>query len=391
MPFTITQVKEHLIGMGHGSTLNKVRNVEALFSRAASVLLLKMHPLEVMRSAGLTNTVHDDIYNYALPSDFGQLIDLIPQDNRDSWDNAVRTPTGQFDLQKAIKNKTISIEGSDGSKIIRINWRSRQGKTLHAMNDFDDNGTWSAVGTASNIKQDTIFKQSGSGSVRFDLATTGDGIQITDMDDVDLTDEDEVADIFVPFYIKNSTDLAKLTSVSLIWGNDLTTNYWTGVAQTTQADGTAFKVGWNLIKIPWSTATESGTVAPATIDAAKLTLATTGAIGDIRVDNIIVSIGRNFDCKYYSKYLFKNSGGTWISQPTDDGDYVMLDNDSLPHFLYECLVEMAQQMEGSDSAFDITYAEKRLAQIYPIYKAIYPSQIKKQSGSYGSKPSRGRW
>lgn len=377
MSFTISAIKEHLTGMGHGGTLNKVRNIEAMFERTAGRFLLKMKPLEVMRNAALTNTIHDDVYNYSTPSDFGWLIDLSPQDNRDTWDRAFRTNAGVFDAEKAIREKTLSIEGSEGSKIFRINWRTRQGKVLHNMNSVTANGTWSAVASATGIEADTITKISGNASIRFDLVATGDGIQNTSMDAVDLTDEDEVADVFVWVYLPSTSGV---TSLSARWGNDLTTNYWSSTAQTTQADGSAFKTGWNLLKFPWSTATETGTVAPATIDSFRITLAAT-AQNNIRVDNIVFSIGRNFDVKYYSKFLFKSaSSGTWLTRPSSDDDSVMLDNDSLPHFLLECLVDMAQQMEGSDSAFDIGFAEKQLAVLYPAYKGSYPSQVKKAVG-----------
>lgn len=378
--------------MAHGTSVSSITNIENVFERAGARYLSKVHPLEVMRIAPLANAVHDDQYNYALPSDFGHLIDLTPQSERESWDKAFRNPAGQFDVEKAIKNRTISIEGSDGVKIIRINWRNRKGLLLNAMDSLTDNGTWSAVGTTTNITVDTITKYSSDGSIRFNLAASGDGIKNTSMSPVDMTAEDNIADIFIPFFIKNSTELAKVTSATFRWGNDLTTNYWTGVAQTTQADGTDFKVGWNVIKIPWSTATETGTVDPTTIDSAQITFAITAAVADVRVDNIIFSIGRNFDIKYYSKFLFKSaSTGLWISIPQSADDYVVIDTDTLPIFLFEVLKDMAQQVQGSDAAFDINYAREELKELFPAYKGAYPSQVKKQVAKYGNVPKRGRW
>ncbi len=380
--YTVQQTKDHLLGMGHGGTLNKVRNIEALYERAATIFLSKCKPLETMRLGTLASTIHDDVYNYALQDDYNSLIDLMPQDNRDNWDKAFRRKAGQFDLEKAIKEKTISIEGSEGSKFIRINWRSRAGKTLNSMNSLTANGTWSAVGTASGIKANDIFKISGSASIEFDLVTTGDGIQNTTMTAVDMTDEDEVADIFVWVYLPSTTGV---TSISAVWGNDLTTNYWTSTAQTTQADGSAFKVGWNQIKFSWASSTESGTVDPATIDSFKITIAAS-AMNNVRVDNIVFSIGRNFDMKYYSKCLFKNSAGTYISQPASDNDYVLIDNDSLPIFLFELLVQMAHQVEGTDSAFDLNFAAGQLAELYPSFRSEHPDQRKKVAGRYTSLP-----
>ena len=386
MSFTVTQVKENLSAMGHGGTLSKVRNVEALMERTASVFLAKCKPMETIRLGTLSSTVYDDIYNYALPSDYNALIDLIPQDDRGSWDNSYRRKARQFDLEKAIREKTISIEGNEGTKIIRINWRTRKPKVLNTMDSLTANGTWSAVGTASGLVADTIIKRNGDGSVRFDVAATGDGIQNSTMTAVDLTDEDEIADIFADIYIKNATDLANFNSITPIWGNDLTANLWTGTAQTTQADGTAFRVGWNEIKFPWNTATETGTVAPATVDSLKFMVNVDAAIADLRIDNVRVAIGRAFDIKYYTKYLFKNTSGVYISRPTTDDDTVLVDNDSLPIYLFELLKMMAHQVEGTDSAFDINYAEKELMALYPTFRSEYPDMRKKAGGKYGGLP-----
>lgn len=388
---TITNVKNNLSAQLHGGTLNKVRNIEDLFERAANTMLSKIDPIDTMRTVAMSSTIYDDVYNYALPSDFKKIIDLYPQAGRGNLDSAGRRYVEKFDLTKGITDKTISIEGSEGSKFLRVNWRSRVPKVLNALNGLTDNGTWSAVGTATGLVVDDINYITGGGSIRFDSNATGDGIQNTTMTAVDLTDEDEVADLFTWFYVKNSTDLSNLSSVSLIWGNDLTTKYWTGVAQTTQADGTAFKVGWNQIKVPWSTATETGTVDPATIDSAKITFATVGAISNLQVDNITVSIGKNFDIKYYSKYLLKNTSGVWISKTTSDDDTVVLDNDAIQIYLLECLVQAAHQIEATDSVFDLNWANQQLDVLYRRYTVEHPSMSKKAVATYSSGPSNGRW
>jgi len=310
-------------------------------------------------------------------------LDYLPQANRTNLDQGRRIFAESFDLRKALDNRTVSIESSEGTKLIRINWDVRAAKTLHNMDTYDGNGTWSAVGTTSGIETDTIYKYSGGGSVRFDLAASGDGIQCTDMSAIDLEDEDELADAVIPIYFGSVTHL---TSISGIWGNDLTTNYWTGVAQTTQADGTAFRAGWNIIKLPWSTATETGTVDSTKVDSFKLTVATTGAIADIRIDNIQFAIGYPFDIKYYSKYLFQNSSGTFISKPTSDDDNVNLDNDGFQIYLLELLIAIAHQLEGTDSVFDIQFAKNELATLYQAYNGEHSSQTKKATVHYGGLP-----
>lgn len=398
MSYTISEVENHLVGLSHGGTLNKVRNKYQMMERAANNMLSRIRPLETMRTATLANTVHDNQYNYSVPSDYRSLVGLYPQANRNADDKGNRVFADAFDRTKSISDKQFSIEGDNAGKVLRIDWSQRTPKTLHNMNTYDGNGTWAVVATATNIATDTIFKYSGGGSVQVDLAAASDGIQITDMDAIDLTDEDEIAHLFVPFYIKDSTDLANLNSVSLVWGNDLTTNYWTGVAQTAQADGTAFRVGWNLVKIPWSTATETGTVDPTAIDSLKVTFDVDAAITNVRVDNIVASIGFPFEIKYYSKYLFQTSAGVWINQPTTSTDVLVLDNDAFNIFLYECLDEMAHQVEGEDSGFDMQQANKKLwgdpramdtagrIGLYAVYRSEHPSQKVKGTNNYGFKP-----
>lgn len=400
---TITEVENNLVGLSHGGTLNKVRNKYHLYGRAANNMLSKIKILETIRVATLAQTVHTNFYEYSLPSDYSSLIGIYPQANRTTADQISRNNAESFDRRKSIDDKKISIEGLEGTKKARINWDVRTPKTLSGMDSYNGNGTWSAVATASNVATDTIYKYSGGGSVRFDVAATGDGIQNTTLSQIDFTNEDEVADVYVPFFIRDTTELAKLTSVTVTWGNDVTTTYWQGVAQTMQADGTAFRVGWNVIKVPWSTATETGTVNPATIDSARITFTITGAIQDIRVDNIIFSIGYPFDIKYHSKYLFQTASGVWINQPTTDTDLVVCDNDSINIFLYECLDEMAHQVEGEDSNFDMQQARKKLygdaaspdyvgrVGLYANYRAEHPAQTKKLISNYGLIPRFNRY
>ena len=102
--------------------------------------------------------------------------------------------------------------------------------------------------------------------------------------------------------------------------------------------------------------------------------------------------------KYYSRFLFKNSAGTFITRPTTDDDTVIGDNDLNNIFLFELLKACAQQIEGEDSGFDIRYANTELngdptspdpvmrMGLYANYRAEYPSQSKKAVTSYSSGP-----
>ena len=390
---TISEVKNHISAKLHGGTLNKVRNIEHAFERASNNLLANIKPIDSERIAALTSLIYDDIYNYALPSDFGTIIDLYPQDNRSSFDVAARRFSQPFDLKKAFASKQISIEGSEGTKFIRINWRTNAPILIDGMNAT---GGWSAVGTASGLKAQTLYKVSGNASLEFDVAATGDGIQKTTISTIDLEDEDEIADIFGIVHIPTAADLANLNSATVRWGNDLTANYWESAAVSAQADGSALKVGWNILKWAWSGATETGTVDPTVIDSFRIVFNIDAPISNLKVDEFVFAVGRNFDIKYYSQYGFKNTSGTYLIRPASDDDEVIFSGTALQCFIEEAVKECAAQIEGEDSSFDIQNSDKRLwgnvsspdpmgrVGLYAKYRAEFPSQTKRAVRSWGN-------
>ena len=382
MSSTVQQIKSSLTGMNGGASVDDIVNLYELMERAANTMLAKIDPLDTIRLQSLSQFVHDDLQNYALPSDYKKVIDLANVEDRQSTDRAQRVAVEPFAANIALRNKEISIEALEGVKYVRINWKDLTAITLHTMDSLTANGTISVVGSATGLKANTQYKLSGTASIEFDLVATGDGIQNTTLTAVDLTDEDEIADIIIPVYLPTTSGI---TSFTFIMGNDLTTNYWTSTAQTTQADGTAFRAGWNFLLFPWSTATETGTVAPATIDSFKLTVAATAAKNNIRVDNILVSTGRLFDLKYYSQYIFKNSSGTWISIPTTDDDTCILAGTEIQIFLLECLIAIYQQMRVKEK--DYNFSKIELNDLYRRLRGEHPSQSKPLTDKYWGTPS----
>lgn len=387
--YTLTELEAHLVGMGHGGSLNKVRNRYALYERAANNMRSKVDVITTMRTGSLTQAVHDEQAIYAVPSDFGKLIDLYPSGKRTSKDQGRVTDAVTASLLRQLRNKQLAIESRNGVRVLSIDWSGNKApKTLTSMNSVTG---WGAITGAANVELDTIFAISGNKSIKFDVTATGGGIENTSLTAVNLSEFTSQGDLFAWVYFPA---ISALTSVQARWGNDTTANYWQSTAQTTQADGTAFQIGWNLVKFSWAGATETGTVTETAIDSFRIFFNTTGAISDIRVDNVVVSLGQIFEIKYYGAYMFRTSAGTWIRRPTVDTDYVAVDELGFNIFAYECLIEMAQQMEGEDSVFDIGFAQRSLngdgssrdpAQrlgLYARYRKEYPSLAKPVVLSY---------
>ena len=396
MALTILQLKEHLIGSIHGASLNKVKNLTQLINRSGWNLLAQIDPAETKRTQQLTNAIHDDVYDYAAPTDLKgrKIIDIRPQVNRTTSDNFSQGFSEAFDIYKALSEgkEIFHVRHNSGTKSLRIaKGGLTSAITINEVDGVTDNGTWAGSGGASNLTQDTIDYVSGSASLNFDADTsTTPYVENSTMSEVDLTDHDEKSKLFIWRYFP---DASAITDALLRWGND-TSNYWSKTV-TTAHDGAAFQNGWNLLSFDWSTATETGTVAPATIKYARVGMTKNAtADTDFRIDNIISSLGSIFEIEYYSKYLFKTSGGTWIESHTDDTDIINLDTESYNLLIAECMLAISQQIQGEDSNFDMNYyrtmlygdpaapsTERRMG-AYKQYMASNPSESVKLQSTY---------
>lgn len=385
MAVTIQNVKDSISAMGHGLDLSRITLINDVLNRAARNVLVRIDPASTRRITNLTNPIHDEIYSYPLPSDVkgNKIIDIRPQVNRGLQDNFLHRFTKYFERYKDRLDDIITIKHSDGTKFLRLSKDISPAPTvLHAVNSKDANGTWSVGGNASNLTEDTQFFTSGSTSLNFDLSSGNDGdtghIQVSDMTKVDLSDHEDVSTLFVWVYFP---DQSILTNVNLRWGSS-TSAYW-NVTETDQFDGTAFRDGWNLLGFSWNGATETGSPDSSEIDFLRVTVTYNGtAETDIRVDNIVSSLGEIYEIEYYSKFLFRSSSGTFQETVQNDSDILNLDTDSYNIFLSEVMVLIAQQSQGENSAFDINFFQNQLNDLYDRYRAENPTEGIPKAGIY---------
>lgn len=370
--YTITSVRDDLTGMFRGTSVNKLTNINALFRRAARKVLSKIDPAPTKRITQVT--LFDGVYTYSAVDDLKKVIDIRPQVNRGYEDRLRNRNSLSFDQRKVYENNLFHVTWESATRRLRVKKTlNRSGSTVNNCESTTANGTWAADGTgATNLTTDTDDFVDGAGSLNFDLASgqaTG-YIENSTMSQVDLTDHDEKSSIFAYVYFPAASII---TNVILRWGNDAS-NYWSATV-TAPFDRTAFQNGWNLLRFNWNGATETGTVAPATIDYLRVTITyNQTAETDIRVDRIFSSLGEIWEVEYYSELLFRTSGGTWGATVTDDSDLVNLDIESYNLFLDECALEGAKQIGGPDLAFDVQEKKMDLIEGYRKYNAEYPSE-----------------
>ena len=386
MSYSIAKLKDDLTGIGHGTTIDKVRNPERMINRAAREILLDIDPQETMRIVPFDAPLFDRVYDYAAPSDLKGdcIVDIRPQVARNPIDNPSQTYSRVFDINKS--NNTAPIFNIQFySSIKTINYSSGLLQPTVLVNgaiSLTDNGTWSGT-NVSSLENDSVNYVYANGSVKFTIdAASPATLECTGMAAVDLTRDYNQGSEFVYVYLSAPSTV---TSIAYRWGSSNANYYSRSV--TVQFDGTAFQTGWNLLKYDWNGATVTGTPDYTAIDYIALVFTTDGTLqNNVRVNNFTSKLGTIYDLVYYSKFLFRDSiTGAYKEETTDDEDLVNLDTETYNLLTNKCAVLMAQQMQGEDSTFDYTFFEKRYQQALDKYKMKYKSQmIKPKQAYYGN-------
>lgn len=393
MSKTIAQLKTTIASRLHGTTLNKLSDFYTLCRDTQENMLSRIDPAETNRRALLTNAVYDKVYDYSLPTDFKAPSDLKKQNSQFSvGDNGslARTYSRQFNNQKADNSFAILWENS-----VQF-MRFAKYLTIPALIDPADsttaNGTWSVGGNASDLVVDTLNHVSGTGSLKATVSSPG-----------------------------------AVVNVILRIGND-SSNYYHKTITTGHFE--AFMTGWNLCRFDLSSATLVGTVDTSEIDYVRVTVTyntnqtayyektltqavdlstnsgdyfsngavflymdfgSVSSLSTMRLDNITANIGTLYDISYYSNYVFRTSGGTWIDQPTLDTDILNLSPVSYKIFEAEMCRIITQQIQGAMGSFDFAYWDRMLEGVpgdpdqpglYAQYLQQFPSERIESQTSY---------
>lgn len=376
----ISDFKTRVESKLHGTTLDQVQDVYNLIYEAAGNILLLVDPIETKRIVQINNAIYDRVYDYICPTDLkgNRWIDLQPQTPRAKSDKPSATYDQNFDLNKT--NQDVNIRFNSGVKTIRISKSLSPGNVLNDCNTLTSNGSWVSTGGATNVAADAFNYIAGSGSIKFDIPAAGSasGISNTTETSLDLSTYKDTGSLFAWVYIPNTT---AITSVTLRWGSS-TSNYYSVTATTTQ-DNTAFVIGWNLVRFDWYSLTPTGTPVDTAITYTAVLFNYNGtAVPSCRVDSIMAKLGSIYNIVYYSKYLFRNSSGTWIEAPSADTDYINLDTESFNILLYEVAYLVSQEVQGRDGGSDYQFFRDERDKLIKQYSQTYKSETKKPRESY---------
>ena len=380
MSYTIAKIKNDIQRKIHGTSLNKIQDIDGVINEAARDVLADVDPAETIRISQITNALYNKVFDYQLPSDLkgNKVIDIRPQVNRTLNDNFSQTYSEAFDLAK--ENNTFNIQYNSGVKSIRISKDLGSGNTISSLNGITNNGTWVVGNDATNLTEDGLNYITGGASLNFDLdgSTTDGYLENSTLESLDLSKYENKGALFLYVYLPDSSII---TNVDLRWGND-SSNYWNATA-TSQQNSVSFQNGWNLLRFDWNGATEIGTGDSENVDYSRITINYNGTVDtDIRVDNLVIRLGSIYDIEYYSKFIFKSSAGTWKEEEDDDTDEINLDTDSYNLLLDKIMTIVAPQISGVDSGFDFEVAREKYQTNMVRYKGNNKSQIQKPKVHY---------
>lgn len=391
MAYNILKLKQDLTGVIHGTTLNKVQNLNGIIDRSARQLLQDLDPQETKRTLAFSTPIFQNVYTYALAPDVkgNAIIDIRPQVNRRA-EIFNQDYNQQFSLGVNTLAQQFTINWNQGVRTILINNPFQNtGVVVNYASSLTENGTWAAGGNAGSLTLDGTNWIAGGGSLKFNL-TTGPGagyLTTSDSASSDLTDFLNQSTWFLWTYLPTAS---AFTSIEFQFGSSVSDYYSVSVTET-QAN-TAFADGWNLLAFNWLNLSETGSPDPSDITYLKVIWNYTGAAQTgVRLNDLVCQTGQIMEYEYYSKYLFRDeTTGVFQETVTDDSNLINLDTDSYNILFNEVAYLTAQQLQGVDAdAFDAPFFQKQYVDGVLRYKNLYKSEKQKPHLSYYSMPKPG--
>ena len=335
------------------------------------------------RKQTLTPDLYEGIYQYACPTDLQdfRIIDIPAQAKRQDGSFGM-VPVEQFNVSPQAGD--IAIDDYNGTRVFLINSKVSTKKIVVSTLETTTSGggTWTALGGVTNVRDDSDDYIVGSGSVAFDIDATSNataGIRNTGLNQFDLTDYlGGHSSLFVWARINSTTNI---TSFSVKIGSD-TSNYYTKTT-TTRSDGGAFQAGWNLLRFPLTSLTETGTVVDTAIDYVDLYMTkSTSKVSetDYKFNNLVIMRGVIHDVLYYSKYGWQSAAGTYLENSTDDSDYVVCDKSEYDLILKHG-IRRGMRLTNFDRP-DIQDADKEYDDALILYGAQNPDESQLMVSTY---------
>jgi len=274
---------------------------------------------------------------------------------------------------------SFAVERLDNRIDLLISYTSKySATTLHNCDSLTANGTWSADTTnsdATNLTLDTVEYKQGSGCLNFDAdvsqsANNRSTISNSDMDEIDLTDDENLSSLLARIYV---LDVTNFTSITAYWGSS-STAYWSA-SVTTDILGAAWVDGWNRIKINWADASKTGSPDVSAINYLRFDYnyaAEQADTTDFRLDEVLMVRPENLYLHYNSWQIGTTTAGVGLTEfaatsdiPFYSGMYDFFDNYVSMKSAAILFRQMGLTQDANDMETLSAIEKKKLIKIFP--------------------------
>jgi hypothetical protein len=314
------------------------------------------------------------VREYALPSDFGTLIEpkrppalTSPRFIRNTERELSHWPYG----------RKLAVEWDGATPFLAAtNDQDSASSLIHGCDDVDG---VTLSGDGSLLGLDEMIYTEGTGSIKFTVTgATGQTVLTFVIDPIDVTDaltqNWSFLDLICP-----STNTVDLTDVKLRLGTDAS-NYYEMTA-TARYRGQDLEAGSGLIGFDFTAATETGAVTDTNIVWMQVIIdhGTSGVNGVYHLDNIFTSRGVYFDIPYYSQNNVLDATGARTTTVAD-GYTILFPTGFDEALIYKTLELIAASPNIKDSSFanyaarELKPKEDALAALYPVERILVQSQ-----------------
>ncbi len=359
-----------------------------LLNSAARRVVTEIDLRSTKRKTSIASGLYADTYPYTCPTDLKDLkvIDINPtaQDVREKQDEFFLVPIEEFNRRR--DDYSFTIDDRDGERKMLISREVTDESLVAASLDSLtlSEATWGVFNNAMELNVDTADYVLGSASlsVKPSLTTpTTFGLAIsalsTPINYANFEDDQSKAFVYVKLPLITGIDDIRLTFED---GSGSTKSY----RATSQHDGTAFVIGWQLVSFnlatPYAT---SGTADTTNITGIDLYVTNSGTLSStdyvFKFDHIILKNGAFYDMYYYSKYPWQSSTGVYLANSTSASDVLVAD-DSEYELYVEKAVELGAAMVEEDGIEK--KALDRFMYLKDIYESDNPSEAKLVTSTY---------
>src|SRR3990167_10472308 len=336
-----------------------ITNIRRIANRSVLFVVGDLDLRSTKRRAYLAPGLNSEQFDHQAPSDLKEwaIIDVARVEGRLEEDKFNLVTNEYFDRNKENNDNLVAVQDRDFLKKLRISadvGGDDNEATLHTCESLTSNGTWQVSGNASNLTLDSDIYAQGDASLNFDLAASWTSASVVVgavstslMTAVDISDYELGGSVFVNVWIPSTTGL---TSINVKVGSG-STNYFRQSVTVTN-ENLVFSTGWNLLRIDFASATETGTVDMDNIDYLEVGIVgdgTASASTDWRLDYFIARRGIQHEGWYYTKFGWQTSGGSYIEESTVVGDKINADTEEYYLFVLKLKELIALDKEEFDA------------------------------------------